>query len=240
MRLKDISFRKGQVNLLYDDFLLSTAEQTGGPDILRFWESPRPFIVLGRTSSLIEDVKLDQSGQDRIPVLRRSSGGGTVIQGPGCLNYVLVLSKSAHPELNDLHRSYNNILGRISRALSLTGLQVVFRPISDLVVMPDEKKVSGNAQHRSRHYILHHGTLLYDFDLALLERYLRMPCAMPVYRRFRPHGEFVTNIPLTAEQIKQSIRREFRLAHCQPDDVTPDEQERFRQWQERSAITVAV
>ena len=62
--------------------------------------------MLGRIGHEEMDVNTAHAQKDNVPVLRRSSGGGTVVQGPGCLNYTLVLSKQKHPELNDLRRSY--------------------------------------------------------------------------------------------------------------------------------------
>jgi len=71
------------------------------------------------------------------------------------------------------------------------------------------KKFSGNAQHRRRNHILHHGTILYDFDLSLIEKYLPLPPQIPDYRRGRRHIEFVTNIAKRPEDIKQSIKGVF-------------------------------
>src|ERR1700685_4099180 len=106
MQIRDFSFPTPQENIAYDDVLLSLAEKHGAGEFLRFWESPQIFIVMGRISRGEIDVNWTKVQLDKIPVLRRSSGGGTVVQGPGCLNYTLVLSKQKHPELNDLRKSY--------------------------------------------------------------------------------------------------------------------------------------
>ena len=68
--------------------------------------------------------------------------------------------------------------------------------ISDLAV--EGKKFSGNAQQRKRDHLLHHGTLLYSFDLDLLPRYLKAPPRQPEYRAQRAHEDFLGNVPLTA------------------------------------------
>src|SRR5262249_20908823 len=99
MQYKDVSLASPQENLDLDESLLLMAEKQEGGEVLRFWESPVAFVVLGLSGKADVDVNEVNASKDHVPVLRRSSGGGTVVQGPGCLNYSLVLSKQKHPEL---------------------------------------------------------------------------------------------------------------------------------------------
>jgi lipoate---protein ligase len=203
MKREDLSFQDPQQNLDRDDELLLLADKKGGGEVLRFWESTVPFVVLGRTCKEEEDVDLAACLKDGIPVLRRSSGGGTVLQGPGCLNFALILAKGRHPDLASIASSYTYILTKVITALKDCGVCAEFRPICDLVVSGTEKKFSGNAQRRGKEYILHHGTILYDFDLPRVSRYLRIPPKMPDYRRERSHEDFVMNIPVEAGHFKK-------------------------------------
>jgi lipoate-protein ligase A len=52
---------------------------------------------------------------------------------------------------------------------------------------------------------LYHGTLLYEFDLGLIETCLRMPPRVPDYRRGRTHGDFVTNVPLARQSLVDAV-----------------------------------
>ena len=65
------------------------------------------------------------------------------------------------------------------------------------------RKFSGNAQQRKRRFLLHHGTLLYAFDLSRVGRYLRPPPRQPEYRAGRDHVAFLRNLDLPAEEIKR-------------------------------------
>jgi len=125
------------------------------------------------------------------------------------LNYSLVLSKQKHPKLNDLRQSYEWISLKVIESLRQGGVEAYFRPISDMATGPDEKKFSGNAQRRGKNFILHHGTLLYHFDLSLISRYLKMPQDIPVYRQNRPHTDFVTNIPVDPQAFKVELAKAF-------------------------------
>jgi lipoate-protein ligase A len=205
MKVLDLSFPDPEQNLVYDDELLLKADKAGGGEVLRFWESSRVFVVMGRTCDEELNVRTAICQQDDVPVLRRSSGGGTVLQGAGCLNFSLILSKARHPDLNSITRSYAYILKKTIDALKSGGVESEFRPICDLIVPSGEKKFSGNAQRRGRSHILHHGTILYGFDLSLITRYLKMPPCMPDYRACRTHADFITNVNLHIPEFKEAL-----------------------------------
>ena len=145
--------------------------------------------------------------RDYVKILRRISGGGTVLQGPGCVNYSAVLSYKSDNGYSSIRSSYRNILGKISEAMQARGINVAFYPISDLAL--DGRKVSGNAQARKRKYFLHHGTFLYDFDLEKIPSYLKHPAKEPEYREGRPHKNFLTNIPISREDLAGLVREAF-------------------------------
>ncbi len=67
------------------------------------------------------------------------------------------------------------------------------------------RKFSGNSLRAKRTHFLYHGTLLYDFDLELMATCLRMPPRQPNYRSARSHQEFVTNLPLSRQQLVESL-----------------------------------
>ncbi len=221
MILKDISFDIPEENLLFDDVLLHLADKVNEQEYLRFWQSSVYFVVMGRISREEEDVNFDAIKADGVPLLRRSSGGGTVIQGKGCLNFALVLDKRKNRELDDLKKSYTIILDQICAALKQCGIKAKVMPISDIALMNDQK-ISGNAQKRGRNFILHHGTILCDFDLSVIEKYLFMPKDMPDYRNGRTHLAFVGNIGVGVDQVKEAIRSVFSIKE-EESDLTDQE-----------------
>ena len=141
---------------------------------------------------------------EAVPVLRRSSGGGTVLLGRGCLCYSLVLAYARHPALREIPFSYVYILEHVRSALHSLLPGIERAGTSDL--MANGCKFSGTAQQRKRHHLLHHGTLLYDFDLGAVGRYLRMPSRQPEYRARRPHEAFLRNLPASAADLQRGLR----------------------------------
>lgn len=191
-----------------DELLLNKAEAGEIGETLRFWTSEDYFVVVGRSRKVAEDCFLDRCRRDRIKIIRRVSGGGTVLQGPGCLNYSAILSYDRDKLYSSIRSSYQSILEKIAGALKERGFDKVrFFPLSDLAL--DNRKISGNAQARKRKFFLHHGTFLYDFDLEKVPLYLRHPGSELEYRKGRPHEDFLTNIPVAAEELEGSVRIAF-------------------------------
>jgi lipoate-protein ligase A len=201
----DYSFTDPIDNLCYDDTLLALAESGNHQASLRFWESTAPFIVLGRSGDPARDLHLEAVRNTGVKVYRRSSGGGTVVQGPGCLNYSMILPKAGRWQ--DVRTSYCEISTWLLAVLRELGVDGEYKPISDLAICG--RKFSGNAQRRGRNYILQHGTLLYDFDLDQISAWLAQPEDQPPYRENRTHAAFVTNINFHPNDLKQKFAAVF-------------------------------
>jgi lipoate-protein ligase A len=193
-------------NLALDEALLLAAEAGAAGEALRFWEWPTHAVVLGAGGSVRIDVNEAACRADGVTVHRRASGGGTVLLGRGCLLFSLVLAFDRAAELRDLTASYRWILGRMRDALRpVAPLEAV--GISDLAWAG--RKVSGSAQQRKARFILHHGTLLYDFALSTAAKYLHPPEREPAYRAGRAHPDFLANLPSDAGTLRQLLAQEF-------------------------------
>lgn len=194
-------------NLSLDEALLEAAEAGELPtEVLRLWEATDYGIVLGRSSPVETEVHLDACRVDRIPVLRRASGGGTIVAGPGCLMYAVVLDLDTHPQLRAIDAAHCHVLGKLARMLSPLVPSVEIAGSSDLTFTAEfPRKFSGNAMRLKRKHLLYHGTLLYDFDLERISRWLATPTRAPDYRQQRAHAEFVANLPLPRRTIVETL-----------------------------------
>jgi lipoate-protein ligase A len=208
MRLHDRSFDAPELNLAYDEVLLQRAEEDG-IETLRFWESPRLFVVLGTGQRLAEHVNDAACLAAGVPILRRCTAGGCVVQGPGCLNFTLALTFDGHPKVRGLRASYCYILHALEDAFAGHGIEAKHRGICDLAVGP--MKVSGNAQKRKRHAILHQGSLLYAMGPEPMAQFLLEPRDRPDYRGDRPHADFVGRLDQTAEELRAVVREAFAV-----------------------------
>jgi lipoate-protein ligase A len=209
MKLLDYTLPVPAENLALDEALLVAAEEGTGGELLRLWELPTYAVVVGSGGSVAIDVNRAACAADNVPVLRRASGGGTVLLGPGCLCFSLVLNYDHAPRLNEIPASNRYVLGRTATALESV-VPAAVEGTSDLAV--GGVKFSGNAQQRKRRFFLHHGTLLCGFDLARVAKYLNPPERQPEYRGNRPHAEFVTNLPVSVDDAKRLLVAEWRPA----------------------------
>lgn len=209
MKFLDLSYQKPEENLACDEALLDIAEEESGEQVLRFWESDLHFVVTGSSNRVDREVHTATCEKDGVPILRRRSGGGTVLQGPGCLNYALILRMTG--DFSTISGTNATVLGRHCEALQpLVGGAVMRKGFSDLAL--GALKFSGNAQRRRLRFLMFHGTILYRFDLGMISRYLPFPSKQPEYREGRQHHEFLVNIPTPDREIKSAIGNAWQVS----------------------------
>jgi lipoate-protein ligase A len=209
MKLLDLTLPSPAENLACDEALLDTAETGASGEVLRFWEPREHFVVVGYANKVATEVNVAACEARGIPVLRRCSGGGTVVQGPGCLNYTLVLRITADGPLHNIGVANQFIMRQNRAALEpVVNQPVAIRGHTDLAI--GERKFSGNSQRRRKHFLLFHGTFLLDFDLALVSELLPLPSRQPDYREHRAHTEFLTNLNVPANTVKAVLRQAWK------------------------------
>jgi lipoate-protein ligase A len=175
-------------NLAFDEALAKSASASGR-HVLRFWWGGPPAVVMGaneHAEHVIEPAACTRLGVD---VLKRCTGGGTVLQTSGVLNYSLVTPAPDHLNLKAGFRQGADLVCAILATFGVTG---VAQGTSDVAV--GGRKISGNAQARRWRALLVHGTLLADFDFDLAERVLLYPRREPEYRRGRSHRDFLVTL----------------------------------------------
>ena len=213
MKFLELTFDEPAANLACDEALIEMMEadvsRDSGDDCLRIWEAKTYFVVVGHSERVKSSVNVAACNGHRIPILRRISGGGTVVQGPGCLNYSLILKHSAC--LTNIRDTFSYVLERHRSVMEkVCGVTARFEGISDLAL--DGFKFSGNAQYRKARFVLVHGTFLLNFDLSVLETLLPVPAKQPAYRRNRSHLEFVTNLHVDPSRLCGGLKNVWACA----------------------------
>jgi lipoate---protein ligase len=194
MALLDLTLPSIEANLALDEALLIHADLGRAGAVLRFWDSPQFAVVLGASRRLAHDVRVDACHEDQVPIVRRSSGGGTVVIGPGALNVTVILPDATAPGLSAVDRAHRYVLERLAAALHASDRPVAVEGLGDLTVAG--RKFAGSAQRRLRNWFFVHCTILHAFPLELIGRYLTVPSRQPAYRAGRTHAEFLMNLEL--------------------------------------------
>jgi len=222
--------------LAVDEALLDEAELgLRREQTVRTWMADELVVVVGSSSRLETEVNLAACRAAGVRVVRRPSGGATVVLGPGCLMWSVVTHyPCGTPSIDSLHAAF---LDPLCREFAATGVAVSRKGTSDLVI--DDRKVSGNALRVRKRAVLYHGTLLDRFNIEQAMRLLNHPPREPTYRAGRPHTSFLTNLQLGREHLEQLVRRAFRAssqaALCDPQRIEAILRERYcsTAWNER-------
>jgi lipoate-protein ligase A len=172
--------RPGPIQMALDEVAAETAA-SGGPRTVRVYRFDPPTLSLGygQAPETVDWAACDRLGID---VTRRPTGGGAIYHDPaGDVSHSLVAPADELP--GDLHDSYRLLLTPLLDALDALGVDAglaeddrpaLHEPACYLrarspahdVVGPDGRKLSGNAQHRTREAVVQHGSLLHAVDPA--------------------------------------------------------------------------
>ena len=212
MKRLDLPPQSSAENLAADEALLDWCEAGHGEETLLFWEPRETFVVVGYANKVATEVNVAACEAKRIPIFRRCSGGGTVVQMPGGLNYALILRITEDSPTRNI-TSANHFIMEKNRAaiesladqfkIQNSKFKISVRGHTDLCL--GDLKFAGNSQRRRKNFLLFHGTLLLDCDLSLVSELLQIPSLQPDYRASRSHTEFVTNLNLPAEKVKAAL-----------------------------------
>lgn len=196
--------------LALEEASLLLADQAVVGESFRSWSFDRPVVVLGRSSKVDREVDRAFCAEQRIPVLRRCTGGASVVGGPGCLIYSVVLSLQRRPELQKVDAAHQFVMSRVREAAARQVPEVHFQGICDLTWQ--NRKFSGNSLRIAKHHLLYHGTILHSADLDLIVRCLREAPRQPDYRAGREHADFLTNVPLDPARLTTDLAELFEVS----------------------------
>ena len=203
------SFTNPVDHLALDEALLLAAEAGEVGETIRVWELKSPAVVIGRSTKVEFEVDRSFCEGNQIPVLRRCSGGATIVAGAGCLMYSVIIDVDANPELRKIDAAHAHVMSRVLAVAKQQLPETQLQGVCDLTWQ--NRKFSGNSLRISRSCLLYHGTVLYAADLELLSQCLRQAPRQPEYRQQRDHGEFVTNAPIDPQLFKSGLLSAFQV-----------------------------
>ncbi|MBS0359295.1 MAG: lipoate--protein ligase [Proteobacteria bacterium] len=152
------------LNLATEEWLFRELENDA---ITLFLWRNAPCVVIGRGQNPWAECNIKQLTQDQIPLVRRTSGGGTVYHDLGNTNFSFMsmkpyFDKKTHIDL-------------VLTALKQLSIQAFSSSRNDILIPHADntpRKISGSAYKESKDRGLHHGTLLIHADLNRLNTYL--------------------------------------------------------------------
>ncbi len=135
-------------------------------EIFLLWIN-EPSIIVGKNQNTIQEINLEYIKENNINVVRRLSGGGAVYHDYGNLNYTII-SKSKNTSAFNFEAFSQPVI----EVLGKLGVKAEFTGRNDIVI--DGKKFCGNAQYMKKGKVLHHGAMLFNTDLDVLGKALKV------------------------------------------------------------------
>lgn len=148
-------------NLAAEEYLLKHKSED-----IQFFYINSPSVIIGKHQNALAEVNLPYIEKRNIPLYRRLSGGGTVYHDEGNINYCFIKNGESGDLVN-----FKKATQPITEALNQWGVPARSGQRNDLLV--HYKKISGNACHVFKNRVMHHGTLLYNSNLAVLTESLK-------------------------------------------------------------------
>ncbi|MFW6104624.1 MAG: lipoate--protein ligase family protein [Candidatus Bipolaricaulota bacterium] len=150
--IRDLRLRDPITNVALEESIARTVSSGAAPPTVRFWRNENSAII-GRSQTAENELILSRCRESGVPVIRRPTGGGTVLHHPNNLNYSIYLPK---PGSGTVEEDSLRLTRPVASALRRLGVKTRVRSNGLFV---DSDKISGTAQSR-RWGLLHHGTLL--------------------------------------------------------------------------------
>jgi len=199
-----------------------------------------PSLIIGKHQSPHIEINTRFVYENKIPVLRRISGGGTVYHDPGNLNFTFILKSETGKQVD--FRKYSQ---PVIDFLASEGVDARFEGKNDLKV--GGLKISGNAEHVHRNWVLHHGTLLFSTSLDMLRNSLRKDTSCYTSRAVGSNPSSVTNLNRMMPQYKDisELRKvmmdyflrnlpdaqKYELSHTETDEAAELADSKYRTWE---------
>ena len=226
-----------QFNLALEQYVFDSLDQFD--EIFLLWIN-EPSIIVGKHQNTIQEINLDYIKENNINVVRRLSGGGAVYHDYGNLNYTII-SKSK----NTSAFNFETFSQPVIEVLDKLGVKAEFTGRNDITI--EGRKFCGNAQYMKKGKVLHHGAMLFDTDLEVLGKALKVSKDKIESKGIKSVRSRVTNIKdhltedITVEDFKNLLLNhmfrgnkeieEYKLTEEDYANINKLMEERYSTWE---------
>ena len=209
-------------NLASEEYLLeSTADDT-----FMVWRNSAS-VIIGKNQNAYAEVNTEYTERNNIPVVRRLTGGGAVFHDPGNVNFTFITAADDSSEID-----FARFTTPITDCLGELGVTALLDGRNDIIA--EGFKISGNAQCVYRRkdgtkMLMHHGTLLYDADVAALANSLRVNSEKMRSKGIKSVSSRVKNIrsigelSMTSEEFADYVIRSAEARFGAPAEMFTDD-----------------
>lgn len=180
-------------------------------------------IVMGISGKQEELIDSQRVTQDAIPLIRRFSGGGTVVVDENTLFITFICQKQLHS-----FPAYPEPIMKWTEEMYRPVFQHPHFLLKENDYVFGERKCGGNAQYIKKDRWLHHTSFLWDYKEENM-RYLLQPKKAPLYRAGRPHDQFLCRLTeffpdkeLWIQRLIVEIQKHYLLSPISLEEALQD------------------
>lgn len=225
-----------EFNLALEEYVFK--ELTQFDEIFLLWIN-KPAIIVGKNQNTIEEINLEYIKENDIHVVRRLSGGGAVYHDYGNLNYTIISNNDDSVAFN-----FETFSKPVIEVLASLGVEAEFTGRNDIVI--GKQKFCGNAQYMQKNRVLHHGAILFDVDLNVLSKALKVSKDKIESKGIKSVRSRVTNVvdhldeKIDVEEFKNLLLehifknteiREYKLTEQDYENINRLMEERYNTWE---------
>lgn len=178
------------MNHAIEEYILKNFDE----DCFMLWRND-PCILIGKHQNTLSEINIEYVNNHKLPVVRRVTGGGTIFNDLGNLNFTFISNDS-----DNRFADFKKFTYPIIQALKKLSINAELSGRNDLTI--DGKKFSGNAQYSYKNKILHHGSILFSADMTNLVQALKVKDIKFQDKAVKSVGSRVANIK---EHLKENM-----------------------------------
>jgi lipoate---protein ligase len=153
-------FTDPYLNLAAEEYFVKHATK----DMCMIWINDKS-VIIGKHQNAYAEINYPFVSSKKIPVIRRISGGGAVYHDCGNVNFTFIKKSDKINPVN-----FGQFTSIIIEFIQCLGIEVNVNKRNSLFT--GNYKFSGHAEHVFHDRVLHHGTILFNTDLELLQHCL--------------------------------------------------------------------
>lgn len=208
-------------NLALDTALLYDVADGRRPAVFRMWQWSERAVILGSYQSVSEEIDAEVATTHGFTFARRMSGGGAMVVEPQrTITWSVIVPEQVVEGLSFV-QSFAFLDAWCVRALRAHGVPATYRPINDIATA--DGKLAGAAQCRRRRTVLHHTTMAWQLDNAVMFDLLRLNqhrhntrAVASAVKRVAPLAQYVS---LDHAAMRRYLVEAFRTQHHTTDGV---------------------
>ncbi len=192
------------LNLALEQYVFDCMDQES--DYCMLWQNDNA-VVVGKHQNTFAEIDRTYVDEHSVKVARRLSGGGAVYHDLGNVNFTFISRDNSRDNFD-----FATFCRPVIKALGSLGVKAQLNGRNDISI--EGKKFSGNSQYMKRDRVMHHGTIMFDSDLDVVQKVLNVPKDKLESKGFKSVKSRVTNVrpylkhDLTTQEFIK-ILREF-------------------------------